>query len=193
MTLFSQSRSSVPGVASASSPVSPSPFALLFRSLPIRPPSRRNGKITRRRTNGLSDDPTTSKYAIGHAPVPCENDGQTDPARKYTDSDVERRIVAPHAPHDQHQGPLQNQPPPPDASRLRVLVWPHAGCQRRLSSSPPLQKAIRPNLTPANVTETEDHEPLDIICVNTSSSSSLSPPPHRAACARPRNGGDRGN
>ncbi|KAI9436844.1 hypothetical protein H4582DRAFT_362582 [Lactarius indigo] len=81
-SLFSltQPRSSVPAVASASSSVSPSPFAPPSRSSPLEPESN----MTAISITGPSDDP---------APVFRENDGQTDPTRKFMNNDVEMRIV----------------------------------------------------------------------------------------------------
>ncbi|KAH9167700.1 hypothetical protein EDB89DRAFT_1996343 [Lactarius sanguifluus] len=109
-------------------------------------------------TTGLGDDPMT---VIGHALASRENDGQTDPARKSTDNDVGTRVVALHD--------REVQVCPID-SALSVRIHtscdsPPAGASRRSTSSysrmaikdaplPPLQKLIRPNLTPANVTET---------------------------------------
>ncbi|KAH9069517.1 hypothetical protein EDB83DRAFT_438398 [Lactarius deliciosus] len=54
----------------------------------------------------------------------------------------------------------QGQPPlflrvPPGAPRPHNPVYPHATCQRCPSSSHPPPKALRPNLPPANVSETE--------------------------------------
>ncbi|KAH9041044.1 hypothetical protein EDB85DRAFT_1565335 [Lactarius pseudohatsudake] len=75
-----QPRSPVPAVASPSSSVSPSPS-------PFAPPSRsslpeRENDMTAISVTGPGDDP---------ARVSRENDGQTDPARKSMDNDVEMR------------------------------------------------------------------------------------------------------
>ncbi|KAH9069558.1 hypothetical protein EDB83DRAFT_439360 [Lactarius deliciosus] len=43
----------------------------------------------------------------------------------------------------------------PSAPRPRNPVYPHAACQGHPSSFPPLPKALRPNLPPANATEIE--------------------------------------
>ncbi|KAI9436851.1 hypothetical protein H4582DRAFT_1959803, partial [Lactarius indigo] len=119
ITLFSQSRSPVPVVASASSLVLSSPFAPLSASSPHQASSCQDGK-----------------YIVDYVPVSHEDDGQ-DPARKSTDSDVEMRDVS-HYGWD--QGPLQSQPQPAGPSRsfsspqFRVS---YAACQRLPSSFPP--------------------------------------------------------
>ncbi|KAI9436039.1 hypothetical protein H4582DRAFT_1967099, partial [Lactarius indigo] len=96
ITFFSQSRSPVPVVASASSSVSSSPFAPLSASSSHQASRRQNGK-----------------YIIDYVPVSHEDDGQ-DPARKSTDSDVEMCDVS-H--YDWDRGPLQSQPQPAGPSR----------------------------------------------------------------------------
>ncbi|KAH8983273.1 hypothetical protein EDB86DRAFT_2834016 [Lactarius hatsudake] len=98
-------------------------------------------------TTGLGNDPMT---VIGHALASCENDGQTDTARKSTDNDVETRVVAFHD-RDVQVCPVDSALAllllPPDAPRLRIPVWPIKD-----APLPPLHKLIRPNLTPANAT-----------------------------------------
>ncbi|KAH9069510.1 hypothetical protein EDB83DRAFT_2674256 [Lactarius deliciosus] len=73
-----QPGSPVPAVASASSSVSPSPSTSPSGS---SPPEREND-MTAISVTGPGDDPT---------PVSREKDGQTDPARKSMDNDVEMR------------------------------------------------------------------------------------------------------
>ncbi|KAH9167664.1 hypothetical protein EDB89DRAFT_107363 [Lactarius sanguifluus] len=87
-----QPRSPVPAVASASSSVSPSPFAPPSRS---SPPEREND-MTAISVTGPGDDP---------APVSRENDGETDPERNSTDNDVEMRDLD-----------FESQPPPGPAT-----------------------------------------------------------------------------
>ncbi|KAH9041027.1 hypothetical protein EDB85DRAFT_1564472 [Lactarius pseudohatsudake] len=103
---------------------------------PSRPSSHQAPKPPERETDvkaisttGLGDDPTTSEYVIGQAPVFPEDNGQIGPARKGADSNVQMRFVAPH---NWVQGSIQPLLPRP--------VW------ALLASSPPPPKPIRPNL-----------------------------------------------
>ncbi|KAH9167685.1 hypothetical protein EDB89DRAFT_2124368 [Lactarius sanguifluus] len=81
----------------ATSSISPLPFAPSGSSShQASKPSERANNVTAISTTGLGDDPTTSEYVIGHTPVSREDDGQTSPAPKNTDSDVYMRIVTRH-------------------------------------------------------------------------------------------------
>ncbi|KAI9436835.1 hypothetical protein H4582DRAFT_1959541, partial [Lactarius indigo] len=171
ITLFSQSRSSVPVVASASSSVSSSPFAPLSASSSHQASSRQNGE-----------------YIIDYVPVSHEDDGQ-DPARKGTDSDVEMRDVS-HYGWD--QGPLQSQPQP--AGPSRSFSSPNSVYPTLLVKDSPLPSLLlnqsiavsgAPILTwllnsvPHQCDRDRDYDPLDIIIVEYSSSF-LPPPPRRS-------------
>ncbi|KAH9069535.1 hypothetical protein EDB83DRAFT_438598 [Lactarius deliciosus] len=65
-------------------------FAPLSRSSSYQAPKppERETDVTAISTTGLGSDPTMSEYVIGQAPVFPEDDGQTGPARKGTDSNV---------------------------------------------------------------------------------------------------------
>ncbi|KAH9069640.1 hypothetical protein EDB83DRAFT_2373906 [Lactarius deliciosus] len=87
-------------------------------------------------------------------------------------------------------GLLQNQPASRRSTSLRSRVASRCMSKTPLFLSFPSESnPSEPH--PRQCDRDRDHEPLDIISVNTPSSSSSPPPPPRAACARPRNGVDR--
>ncbi|KAI9437173.1 hypothetical protein H4582DRAFT_1958293 [Lactarius indigo] len=157
--VFSQSRSPVPVVVSASSSVSSSPFAPLSASSSHQASSRQNGK-----------------YIIDYVPVSHEDDGQ-DPARKGTDSDVEMRDVS-HYGWD--QGPLQSQPQL--AGPSRSFSSPNSMYPTLLVKDSPLPSLLLNQsiqAAPHQRDRDRDYDPLDIIIVEYSSSL-LPPPPRRS-------------
>ncbi|KAI9436062.1 hypothetical protein H4582DRAFT_2079203 [Lactarius indigo] len=89
-------------------------------------------------------------------PVSYENDDQTDPIRKSMNNDVEMRVVT------HHGRDIETQPP--------LLLWTplsHPSSSESTSSEPP----------PGQRDRGRDHDPLDIISID--SSSSRPPPPLR--------------
>ncbi|KAH9069566.1 hypothetical protein EDB83DRAFT_439520 [Lactarius deliciosus] len=115
---------------------------------------------------GPGDDP---------APVSRENDGQTDPARKGTDGDVEMRdrvfeSQSPPAPVGRSRRSSSSQFHVPSRRMSKTPLFLPSPSSESSSSEPPIRQRDRDR----------DHDPLDIISIDSSSSSSRLPPPRRS-------------
>ncbi|KAH9041034.1 hypothetical protein EDB85DRAFT_2286421, partial [Lactarius pseudohatsudake] len=105
------------------------------------------------------------------APVSRENDGQTDPARKGTDNDVEMRdrdLEPPPVPPGASRRSSSSQSRVPLPRMAKTPLFLPSPSSEGTSSEPPIRQRDRDRY----------HDLLDIISIDSSSSSSsLRPPP----------------
>ncbi|KAH9041062.1 hypothetical protein EDB85DRAFT_1923995 [Lactarius pseudohatsudake] len=170
---------SCPAVASASSSVSPSRLS--------PPPSKssapeRESNMKTISVTGPGDDPATRRCFVRTTAKQTQHEKSRTATSRCALSPLTIGTYS-------RVSPLLLLQVPPDAPRSRNPVYP-----RYMSKTPP----FLPSPSKSNSSEPHpqcdrdrNYDPLNIISVNSSSSSP--PPPPWAACARPINGGDRGN